>query len=337
MKGITFLGDRIMKSKRENQVHRGKKIGKKEGGVITLSLISIFFIAFFISGIIYKNANITVSTNVTKDIKPIHEKKLRDIENDKLIAAFEKKEHKILMQEQKELLNEKRAKVAKEKAAEEAAMTASATKTNPMHVQDGSKVAYLTFDDGPSTTVTPRILDVLKQYNVKATFFVIGKMAENNAFLVKRESSEGHVVANHTYSHNYDYIYADTKNLVDDFNKSEVLLKSILTEYNSKLVRFPGGAMGSAREAFRQATIKAGYHYIDWNALNNDSDARYIPKGTYCAPVSVLVNSIKETCAGKQKVVVLMHDAPAKTTTADALPQVIEYLISQGYVFKTLD
>jgi peptidoglycan-N-acetylglucosamine deacetylase len=322
-----------MENKGGNETQRKKIFRGKEGIIITLSLIFVFFIGFFISGVIYKNANIAVSTDVTKNQKPIYVKNLGDIEKDKEEIDFEKKEYRRLIREQKKI--ELQEKEAKEKAAAEAA--AAAAKINPIYVQDGSKVAYLTFDDGPSIAVTPRILDTLKQYNIKATFFVMGKMVENNIGLVKRENAEGHVVANHTYSHDYDYLYADTKNLIDDFNKCEAVLKSIFVDYNRKLVRFPGGAMGSKREPFRKATINAGYHYIDWNALNNDSDARYIPQGTYCAPVETLLNSIKETCAGKQQVVILMHDAPAKTTTADSLPQVIEYLRSQGYVFKTLE
>jgi len=322
----------------------GGKVMKNKRILIIIFLIFVFFVTLFITGIIYKHTNIAVKTYANNNQTALVEKNPKNIVNEAAEIDLENKEYKKLLKDQKQLevaakqaKDAKDAEEAKKKLAIVAPVAVVTTKTNPIYAQDGTKVAYLTFDDGPSSSVTPRILDTLKQYNIKATFFVIGSMAEKNTSLVKREKAEGNVVANHTYSHNYDYIYGNTKNLIDDFTKCETLLKSILTDYNSKLVRFPGGSSGSKREAFRQAAVNAGYHYVDWNALNNDSEASYIPKGASCAPVETLLNSIKETCSGKQHVVILMHDAPAKTTTADCLPQVIEYLKSQGYIFKTLD
>lgn len=330
--GEQFMGEKGDKEDKEIKTKKGAN--KKKVVIISLSLILIFLAAFFVSGVLFKKTNIAVAGNLTRG--------LADNILDKEEMAFQKKEYSKSIRNQAVLEiheRELREKAAAEAAAAEAAaiVAAANAKSNQGFVQDGSKVAYLTFDDGPSTTVTIRILDTLKQYNVKATFFVLGSMAENNTWIVKRERDEGHVVANHTYSHNYNYLYADTKNLIDDFKKCEVVLKSILVDYNSKLVRFPGGAMGTSRESFRQAAVNAGYHYVDWNALNSDSDAKYIPKGASCVPVDSLINCIKETTIGKQHVVILMHDAPGKTTTADSLPQVIEYLKSQGYVFKLLD
>lgn len=194
---------------------------------------------------------------------------------------------------------------------------------------DGKKVAYLTFDDGPSVNNTPKILDILKQNNIKATFFVIGENAEKNSDLVRREVAEGHVIGNHTYSHNMKYIYADTNNFISDLDKNDKLLKSIIGEdYNLKLIRFPGGSFGQRLAPYRDAAKKAGYHHIDWNDLNGDAEHNNVP-------VSTLMSKL-ENYTTEDHVVILMHDAPAKVTTEQALPQAIEFLKSKGYTFETL-
>jgi Predicted xylanase/chitin deacetylase len=194
---------------------------------------------------------------------------------------------------------------------------------------DGRKVAYLTFDDGPSINNTPKILDMLKQNNIKATFFVIGENAEKNSDLIKREVAEGHVIGNHTYSHNMKHIYADTNNFVSDLDKNDKLLKSIIgNDYNLKLIRFPGGSFGQKLAPYRDAAKKAGYHYIDWNDLNGDAEHNNVP-------VNSLMSEL-EKYTTQDHVVILMHDAPAKVTTEQALPQAIEFLKSKGYTFETL-
>ncbi|WP_027623899.1 polysaccharide deacetylase family protein [Clostridium lundense] len=192
---------------------------------------------------------------------------------------------------------------------------------------EGDKIAYLTFDDGPSYKITPQILDILKEKNIKATFFVIGSMAGENPGLLKREKNEGHVIANHTYSHDYKKIYSSTSNFINDLKKGENVVTSIIGEYNSKLIRFPGGSFG--RTAYKNAVTNAGYHYVDWNALNGDAEAPYVRK-------EKLIARLKETAAGQKTLYILMHDAPGKQSTVEALPEIIEYLKAQGYEFRTL-
>lgn len=194
-----------------------------------------------------------------------------------------------------------------------------------------AKEAFLTFDDGPTKEITSQILDILKEKKVKATFFVVGKMAENEKELLIREKNEGHAIANHSYSHDYKQLYSNPKNFVDDINTADAAIKNILGEHESKLMRFPGGSFGKQREIYRQAVTEAGYHYIDWNALNGDAEG----KGNW--PVEKLVQNIKTTSAGKNRLVILMHDAPLKQTTVQALPEIIDYLKAQGYTFKTLE
>jgi len=202
--------------------------------------------------------------------------------------------------------------------------------TTNVYNSDGHKIAYLTFDDGPSTKTTPAILKILDQHNIKATFFIVGDMAIINPNLVEMEAKDGQSIGNHSYSHNYKHLYSNTNTFIDDMNKCDSTLKLIIgSSFNSKLVRFPGGSFGAKMAPFRVAIKNAGYHYIDWNDITGDADGHDIP-------VNKLLSNIKEYTKGKQHVVILMHDASDKGTTVQALPQVIEYLISQGYSFNIL-
>lgn len=193
---------------------------------------------------------------------------------------------------------------------------------------DGKKVAYLTFDDGPSPN-TLKILKILDENNIKANFFLIGKNAEKNTDLVKAELADGEIIGNHTYSHQLNY-KEGPDNFVADLNRCEAILKSITGNKNdSMLVRFPGGSFGNRLEPFRDAAAKAGYRYVDWNDETGDADS-------YNPSVPVLLNNLKKYTQGKNVVVILMHDAAAKTNTVQALPQVIQYLRSQNFTFETI-
>lgn len=193
------------------------------------------------------------------------------------------------------------------------------------------KEVFITFDDGPTKGITSEILDILKKYNVKATFFVIGKMADKNSDLLIREKNEGHYIANHSFSHDYKYLYSSPVNFVEDISKADAELKKILPGYSSKLIRFPGGSFGKEREDYRQAITAAGYHYVDWNAINGDAE------GDGKLPADKLLERLKQTSQGKDHVVVLMHDAPLKQATVQALPKILEYFKANGYMFKTLE
>ncbi len=193
------------------------------------------------------------------------------------------------------------------------------------------KTAYLTFDDGPSLDVTPQILDILKEHNIKATFFIIGSQAEANPELILRIKDEGHMISNHTYSHDYSYLYANPRNFLDDIKKTEESLKSILgNAFNPSLLRFPGGSHGKGKAHIREAVVKEGYNYIDWNVVSGDAEAVHVSPARQMA-------RIKETLRNQEEAIVLMHDASGKQTTAQVLADIIKYIDSQGYDFKTLD
>ena len=196
------------------------------------------------------------------------------------------------------------------------------------------KVAYLTFDDGPSSTVTPKILDTLKKENIKATFFVLGTMAKSNASLLKRERAEGHYIANHGYSHVYSKVYANENKPLEEYEKTNKIIAEALGDstYQANVFRFPGGSVGGTYDKIKTKAKKVlkekGIAYLDWNCLTNDaagSDTK-----------EEIMQSLKSTCKGKNSIVVLMHDAPNKKLTAQTLPDVIAYLRSQGYSFKNL-
>lgn len=189
------------------------------------------------------------------------------------------------------------------------------------------KIAYLSFDDGPSISVTPKILDILKKYNIKATFFVIGDNLEAHPELSKRAVAEGHVIGNHTYDHNDKLIYSNPNILVDEYNKTHAIIRNILG-VNNNIVRFPGGSR-NRDVAFKNAVTKAGYHFYDWNCLTKDSEGPILS-------VPVLMANFKATYHGQKELIVLMHDSEPHLTTADALPLIIDFLKSQGYEFKTL-
>ncbi|WP_454052989.1 polysaccharide deacetylase family protein [Clostridium sp. Marseille-Q7071] len=190
------------------------------------------------------------------------------------------------------------------------------------------KTVYLTFDDGPTTNITPQVLDILDRYNIKATFFVIGSLAETNKEVLRDVEIRGHTIGNHTYSHDYDLIYSSVNTFIEDIDKADEVLEDILTNYERGLFRFPTGSF--KKYQFIEAVKDKGYKHYDWNALNGDAEALNVP-------VNKLIRNIKKTVGDKNKVIILMHDSQTKQTTVDSLPQIIDYLIEEGYSFETLN
>jgi len=197
------------------------------------------------------------------------------------------------------------------------------------YVKDGKKTVFLTFDDGPSKN-TSKILDILAKNNVKATFFILGQCAETYPEIVKRQLKEGHALGNHSYSHIYKQVYANKKSFKNELKRTDQVLKRILgQEFSTRLFRFPGGSSGSQKQPMKEVLKENGYQYIDWNALNGDAESKN-------PSVNRLMSRLKETSRGKEKVVVLMHDADNKQATLQSLPEAIKYFKSQGYEFKIL-
>ena len=188
------------------------------------------------------------------------------------------------------------------------------------------KTVYLTFDDGPSDRVTPKILDVLDEENVKATFFIIGQQAERRDYLIKREAESGHTVAVHSYTHNYSEIYSSPRSLIADIDRCNDVIESI-TGRRSDLYRFPGGSYG-LREELIAAAAGHGMRYVDWNASTRDAECP--------GSAGQLFDSAVATSAGLDRIVLLSHDSTYKTSTPEATRRLIKYYRENGYTFDVL-
>lgn len=196
--------------------------------------------------------------------------------------------------------------------------------------KDGKKIAFLTFDDGPTRNVTPQILNTLKKYNVHATFFVLGQLSKRNGDLLRQECAEGHSIGNHSYTHEYGKVYRNMDSFLNEINETnKIISKQVGHEFKTDIFRFPGGSFGRSHKKFRDKLKQEGIRYVDWNASSGDAAGLNVP-------VEKLIQNVKDTSKGKHHLVILMHDAATKKTTAEALPKIIEYLKSEGYTFKTL-
>lgn len=189
----------------------------------------------------------------------------------------------------------------------------------------GSRVIYLTFDDGPGA-YTNQLLDILKKYNVKVTFFVTGKGDDS---IIKREYDEGHTVALHTNTHNYNYIYSSQENYFEDLYAIRNRVKRI-TGIESNIIRFPGGTSNtvskiSMRELAKEVTNR-GFYYFDWNVSSGDAGGTTTSDGVY----NNVISNLKSGSS-----VVLQHDI--KKFSVDAVEKIIQYGLDNGYTFKALD
>ena len=203
---------------------------------------------------------------------------------------------------------------------------------NPMNL--GEKEVYLTFDDGPSQN-TSKVLKILKDNNVNATFFVNGHLGYEDVY--KQIINQGNVIGNHTYSHDYKTQYASILSYNQDIDKLNSYLKGIGIP-KPALMRFPGGSNNTVsnnyggKDIMKQLIneeIRKGYQYIDWNVGSGDSDKITESK-------DVIVNNVMRGSKGKKSIVILFHDSKPKTTTVEALPLIIKNLKELGYIFKTL-
>ncbi len=197
-------------------------------------------------------------------------------------------------------------------------------------------VIYLTFDDGPNSTYTPKILDVLKKYGVKATFFVTSTGPDS---LIKREANEGHAVGLHSSSHDYAKIYKSKEAFWNDMNIVAARVKR-LTGKDSKLIRFPGGASNTVSRKYNKGimtvlsrdVLDKGYNYFDWNISSGDAGG--LRSATFEGKVSEEVRNVTGSLSKSRGNVILMHDI--KQTTASAIERIVKYGKDNGYRFEVL-
>ncbi len=185
----------------------------------------------------------------------------------------------------------------------------------------GRRKVYLTFDDGPSSN-TEAILDVLEKYNVKATFFVVGKTDESLVPMYKKIVDSGNSIGLHSYSHQYSVIYNSLEDFKADFHKIQDYVKEV-TGVKTVLYRFPGGSSNQVSNTDMKEIIQflnsEGVVYFDWNAASGDASTT---KYTVTQLVNNAINGINKN----GDTVLLMHDANNKGTTVEALPLIIEKL-----------
>jgi peptidoglycan/xylan/chitin deacetylase (PgdA/CDA1 family) len=194
-----------------------------------------------------------------------------------------------------------------------------------MAVEGDIPKVYLTFDDGPSEN-TDRILDILDDYNVKATFFVIGQDPVEYGDTYKRIVDEGHTIGMHSYSHNYSKIYASEEAFIEDYNQIHDLILNT-TGVDTKYYRFPGGSSNSVSNVSKSVLInylnEQGVVYYDWNVASGDATSQAFTS-------EQLIDNVMKDVVKYKTSVVLLHDASSKSATVEALPALIEALQEQG-------
>jgi len=196
----------------------------------------------------------------------------------------------------------------------------------------GKKI-FLTFDDGPSATITPSVLQILREEGVKATFFVINKSDSLN-YLIKQAHDEGHTIALHSNTHNYAYIYSSVDNYFADLNAISAKVESI-TGVKSKIIRFPGGGSNTVSRNYQvgimttltNMVVAQGYNYFDWNVASGDAGGARTQYDVY----NNVVNNLKY-----QNNIVLLHDFENNYKTLNALRDIIRYGKSHGYTFEAI-
>ncbi len=246
---------------------------------------------------------------------------------DKIFKSYSE-QYDIALSKQSEMIAQAQIEKRKEKNPQ---LTEEGKNNMASLYHSENKRVFLTFDDGPSETVTIPILETLKNEGIKATFFVLGSRVELYPELVKKEYDEGHYIASHGYSHEYSKIYASPQSVLEEYNKTLTAIQNALGDqtYNPHLFRFPGGYTGGkyaeikkeAAELLKQNNIT----YVDWNSLTSDAAG--------AKTTEQFLSEIDKTVGKKNSIVLLMHDAGNKKATAEALPQIISYFKERGFEF----
>lgn len=193
-------------------------------------------------------------------------------------------------------------------------------------------IIYLTFDDGPGQ-YTEKLLQILDNYGIKATFFVTNQFPRYQN-LIKKEYEMGHTVGIHTYSHKWS-IYNSVEDYLDDFAKISEIVYNQTGAY-TKYFRFPGGSSNTVSIKHSKGIItklakimtERGYIYFDWTFDSADTSRSNNSKEN-------IIKTVKANLKGNGNYIILMHDI--KKNTLDALPDIIEYAKGKGYIFKVID
>lgn len=233
-----------------------------------------------------------------------------------LVANKENEEDKIMLVE----LNNKKEEEEKAREKEEE--------------EKAKGIIYLTFDDGPSSDITPQILDILERKNIKATFFVLHYSA-NKEELIKRELESGHTIGLHGYTHTYSEVYQSADTCIENFKKIQEQVFQT-TGKISNIIRFPGGSSNTISRKYCEGVmteltgrvIEEGFRYFDWNIDSDDAGKAKTSEDVY----NNVISGIKENRSN----VVLMHDFSKNEKTVNALESIINYGLENGFVFRKI-
>lgn len=202
----------------------------------------------------------------------------------------------------------------------------------PVYMEKGKKIAYLTFDDGPSSN-TFEILDILEEKNVPATFFIVGSViTREGEDALKRMANEGHTIGIHSYSHICDKIYCSVERFLDDFNEVYRQIYEI-TGKRPSIYRFPWGSNNGYTKGIKDVLVdemkRRGFACYDWTVDSNDSVGR--------PTIYSIRRNVEKDLEAQDYPIILMHDSGINKLTVQALPGIIDMIRDKGYDFDTLD
>lgn len=300
----------------DNFLKKGLEYMKKNINIILLLLSGLFiFIVFKVY---------IVNDNITKQEMDIHKESVTvSISNSTKKLFFDENE----VAKDKVLSRDKKRKKYMDMYPD---MYVESIK--PVIMLDEKKIAYLTFDDGPSH-ITNQILDILEEYEVKATFFVLGStITEEGEECLKEMVEQGHTIGIHTYSHNYKKLYASVEAYLEDFYQVYHLIYEV-TGVKVNIFRFPWGSTNGYNKKIKKELVaemeRRGFTYYDWNVSAEDSVGN---------PTEYRIKkNVFKDLERYNNPIILMHDAAVNRLTAKTLPDIIEKIMDKGYGFDTLN
>jgi len=295
--------------------------------IISLILISVQ-IAFSWNNLLAKNETINTSQTITSTSQ-------QEVQNTTKITKSETNNTPAAIDNNTNTTNttETQSKLTANKTNENK-ISENKTAESKTTTSNGKSIAYLTFDDGPSS-ITNSVLDILKKYNVKATFFVINSGSYNKTTL-QREVNEGHTIGLHAYDHNYAIAYKDDNSYLDGIDKLRAKVKAD-TGFDSHYIRFPGGSSNTISKRYSKGIMsritktakQRGYKYYDWNVDDDDAGRARTADDCY--------NNVVRELRPNRSNIVLMHDFGTNKKILEALPRIIEYCQKNGYTMLPID
>ena len=295
--------------------------------IISLILISVQ-IAFSWNNLLAKNETINTSQTITSTSQ-------QEVQNTTKITKSETNNTPAAIDNNTNTTNttETQSKLTANKTNENK-ISENKTAESKTTTSNGKSIAYLTFDDGPSS-ITNSVLDILKKYNVKATFFVINSGSYNKTTL-QREVNEGHTIGLHAYDHNYAIAYKDDNSYLDGIDKLRAKVKAD-TGFDSHYIRFPGGSSNTISKRYSKGIMsritktakQRGYKYYDWNVDDDDAGRARTADDCY--------NNVVRELRSNRSNIVLMHDFGTNKKILEALPRIIEYCQKNGYTMLPID